>query len=53
MNLWPLNGARSIELSYEDKTTHGCWTTPHNDGIQNFGLNFNFRSKHKCVLKQT
>jgi hypothetical protein len=42
---------RLTKLSSEDEATHGWWTILHNDGIQNFGWNFNFRFKHNCVLK--
>jgi hypothetical protein len=42
---------RLAKLSNEDEVAHGWWTMMHNDGIQNFGQNFNFRSKHNCVLK--
>jgi hypothetical protein len=41
-----------VKLLNENEAAHGRWTMLHNDGIQNFGQNFNFRSKHTCVLKQ-
>jgi hypothetical protein len=56
-NLWVKkknNGSykwRLAKLSNEDEVAHGRWTILHNDGIQNFGWNFNFRFKHNYVLK--
>lgn len=44
---------RLVKLSSEDEVAHGRWTMLHNDGIQNFGWNFNFKSKHNCVRKQS